>query len=258
MDVNRFENKQNVPPTELSAIEKIEYLSKRIVDGEVSKETIKSFNLWHKNMPSSSFLKPLKIDSPESVIEVLPHYGNCLFDKKIILYLEKDNFSEEDIERVFVLHGQKNRNYEISINRLSENIISVAVGSTIKNQSFIIEGKDRGHYHPTNFFDKLGLPEDYPRCILSGLLPSYGDIRTYLLIEDIDGGTRIYSDKGYVEVNKVINYDISAVDFNKYRDIYFDLFLGKNSNSFSNDEDVIGYFKKEIGLDLKFVYNNLK
>jgi len=184
------------------------------------------FDNWKKNIPENSPQNPIKISGIGEIFAYLPQCGNYK-EEQLNLYFSKEQFSEQELHKILENFSRNNPDFEISVEKLADNLISIAVGNKTGGSKVLGRGEDFGHYHPTSFeFENRDLlPEPFNK----GLLPSGGGIHGWY--------------KNFEE--ETLKHYI--------RD-YLDLFLGENKFNFKTSEEAIKYFKDDFGLDIEFHY----
>jgi len=211
------------------------------------------FDNWKKNIPENSPQNPIKISGIGEILAYLPQCGNYK-EEQLNLYFSKEQFSEQELHKILENFSRNNPDFEISVEKLADNLISIAVGNKTGGSKVLGRGEDFGHYHPTSFeFENRDLlPEPFNK----GLLPSGGGIHGwYKNFENIRNGTRIFSKYGYILIKPTEKFkNIPEETLKHYIRDYLDLFLGENKFNFKISEEAIKYFKDDFGLDIEFHY----
>ena len=206
----------------------------------------KGFDGWLANVPENSFEAPIIAQTLDDVIAVLPKFPNYTYEP-INIFFHCDT-SDASLEEIFKTHIAQNQNFEISVVKHNKDIISVGLGSKIRNTSTIPEGEFFGHNHPIL---ELGSKTKLPSLFIKALLPSPGDIKGYSkFVETIKNGTRIYSPYGFVIITPLESFNIANIA--DYSSKYFQLFNDKNEFDWNNDRDVSNYFESKFNLKLEF------
>jgi len=224
---------------------------------EYSEEEKNGFNQWVKNIPESSLNSPLSISNLKEVQNLLPNYPNYRKGEKVNIFLYNENlFSDDDLTYFLKKFARQDKNFEISITRHSDKLISIGIGDKVRNSSTIIDpnGNYFGHYHPTGFgFDN---PDELPDSFVLGIMPSFGDIKGYLkYVDALKSPTRIFSKYGYSKITRTGGIkELDSIELYKMGDKYINLFLGENNFGFKTDMEIAKALEKETGLKIEFHY----
>jgi len=246
MNFERPQNLENLEGQILTPEEKISLIEKKL-NINYSEEERKDFDEWIDSLPENSIENPI-----QEIIDLLPTSANYK-NERINLFFSKERFLTNELHLLLEKFARQNPSFEISVVSHDDNLISVGIGNKVRNGSTLLSGSYFGHYHPTNL--KLENIEKLPRSFVAGLMPSSGDLRGFFKFhESVKDGTKIFSKNGYVEIKRVREIENPQLVLKKFKEKYFDLFLGENKLNMQADDDISRFFENTFGYKLEFHY----
>lgn len=217
-----------------------------------TEQEVDEWEKWLRAAPVTDFDQPLQVASLRECVAYLPPLGNPTTDKLNLFFKGESLLNVEEAKAIFYEVAKKGLNYEISVIRHSADTISIGIGGRVRNPSTLFgEGEYVGHYHPLGVdFDR---PELLPELFIKGLIPSPGDVKSYIKFpEAVKDGTIIVSPFGSVAVRPGGQPGYFDASLEEYRCEYLKLFLGESSLVWKTEEDVQSYFRQRFGLELTF------
>lgn len=233
------------------AVELLKQVETRLQIAPTEQE-VDEWKKWLRAAPVTDFDQPLQVTSLRECIAYLPPLGNPTTDRFNLFFKGEFLLNAEKTETILYEVAKKELNYEISVIRHSTDTISIGIGGRVRNPSTLFgEGEYVGHYHPLGI--DLERPELLPELFIKGLIPSPGDVKSYIKFpEAIKDGTIIVSPFGSVAVRSGGQPEYFDASLEEYRCEYLKLFLGKSSLAWKTERDVRSYFRQSFGLELTF------